>query len=102
MCDAIQGAFDFESQGEHLDRVRSRIGRSVLEFCRERLGETFHAQELRDRVAFDTGIVAPASADRVLRDLRQRGYVDYEVVSRRESKYRVLSVKEPPEDEPDE
>lgn len=77
-------------QGEHLERVRSKIARSVLAFCRD--NEWFHAQELRDHVVADT-LVAPASPDRILRDLRQRGLLNYEVIDRRASYYHVISVK---------
>lgn len=95
-----QGAFNFEAAPDpprernrpHLDRVGSRIGKAVMEFCRTH--PTFHAQELRDYVAAETGIIAPASADRVLRDLRQKGLIDYKIVNRRASLYEVLRVAE--------
>jgi Fe2+ or Zn2+ uptake regulation protein len=84
-----QLALDLD-QKEHLDRVSSRIGAAVLEFCREH--HQFHAGDLHRHVEDATGIAAPASADRILRDLRQKGVVNYRVVSRRESLYEVLEV----------
>ena len=39
------------------------------------------------------GRVAPGSADRVLRDLRKRRKLNYKVLSRRESRYRVIPVE---------
>lgn len=78
------------SDAAHLERVSSRIGAAVLEFCREH--KTFHAGELHRHVEVKTGVSAPASADRILRDLRQRGVVNYRVVSRRESLYEVTEV----------
>ena len=37
--------------------------------------------------------VAPGSSDRVLRDLRKRRKLNYKVLSRRESRYRVIPVE---------
>lgn len=79
-------------QYEELERVSSRIASALIHFCRKHVGRTFHADELRRYVTTQIGDVAPASADRVLRDLRQRGIVDYDVISRRESLYLVNRV----------
>jgi len=77
-------------QTEQLDRVTSRIGRAILEFCGA--NPEFRAEELRHHVGLTCGSSAPASADRILRDLRRRKLVNYEVVDRRASLYRVLPV----------
>lgn len=79
------------SHRENLERVRNAIGAHVLAFCRARIGREFHAQELRDYVA-RVHPTAPASADRILRDLRSRGLVAYVLVSRSKSLYRVESI----------
>jgi hypothetical protein len=71
-----------------LVRVRSRLGAAVLEFCRSRLGQTFHAAELHGAVPY----AAPASAEYTLRELRRDGVVDYQVVSRSESLYLVRAM----------
>jgi hypothetical protein len=42
----------------------------------------------------ETGIAAPASADRILRDLRQKGVIDYKVLGRRASLYAVTRLPE--------
>ena len=78
------------SDRQERERVRSRIGSLILQFCR--LNPTFHMEDLRQFVVGSIGIhhIAPASTDRILRQLRQEGRVRYEVVSRRESLYRVL------------
>jgi hypothetical protein len=77
-------------QRENLDRVTSAIGHLVLKFVHERgVNGTFHAQDLHEFVGDG---VAPASADRILRHLRRDGFFDYEVVNRRASFYRVLSI----------
>jgi len=79
-------------QQRQLERVTSRIGSTVLDFCRSiGVGGAFHAQELRDYVGKHG--VAPASPDRILRDLRKRGVIGYVVVSRTKSLYRVTSVQ---------
>lgn len=85
-----QSEFNFDEQRENLERVSSRIARAILEFCQ--LHHRFHADDLRRFVIRETGIAAPASADRVLRDLRQHHKLDYKVVSRRESLYEVTWV----------
>ena len=78
------------SPARELDRVSSRIGAAILSFCRSH--RTFHADDLRVYVAMETGTAAPASADRILRDLRKRGLVSYRVLSRQSSLYAVDSV----------
>jgi uncharacterized protein YbaR (Trm112 family) len=77
-----------QEQQENIERVSARIGHVVIEFCRN--NQRFHADELRRAVIRETGIAAPASADRILRDLRQKGHISYRVVSRSESLYEVL------------
>jgi hypothetical protein len=80
------------SQHDHLASVGSRIGAAITAFCRARVGREFHADTLRRHVTAQVGVVAPGSADRILRDLRQRGVVVYSVVNRRQSLYRVDRV----------
>jgi hypothetical protein len=97
MDSGMQGAFDFDDeeeerleQEENLERVSSRIGRAIIDFCQTH--RRFHADELRAYAVAETGIAAPASADRILRDLRLRGVIDYVVVNRRASLYEVIKV----------
>lgn len=81
-------------RGEHSDlvRVRHSIARAVRDFCASRIGRVFCASELRAYVARRCGVTAPSSADRILRDLRQRAVVVYELISRSASLYRVVAV----------
>ena len=88
---------------EERARVKSRIGSLILEFCDFRLhgyGISFHMEDLhlfvQQRLPFN-GRVAPASTDRILRQLRQQGLLNYKVVSRRQSLYRVVPVERPAE-----
>jgi len=85
-------------------RVRSRIGSLILEFFaivknhEWIVKQTFHMQELLQFVEEGvSGKVAPDSPGRILRQLRQQRLLNYEVVSRRQSLYRVLPVERPAE-----
>jgi hypothetical protein len=88
-------------QDENLDRVRRKIAGSVLAF-RDKWGceRPFHCDDLRDFVTADIH-VAPASPDRILRDLRQRGRLDYVVINRRESLYLFCDKQDPVQPAPD-
>ena len=79
-------------QQKNLNRVSSRIAAAILEFCTE--GREFHADELRRHVdgCVATG-VAPGSADRILRDLRKRRKLNYKVLNRKNSLYRVIPAE---------
>jgi hypothetical protein len=76
----------------YLDAVVSRIGSAILDFCSERVGQEFYADDLRRFVIHKVGLCAPGSADRVLRDLRQRGAINYVCVSRSKSLYFLHSA----------
>lgn len=85
----------FEEQEQQLARVIGALGRAILSFARSRkaTGQVeFHADELREWVAARC-TAAPASADRVLRDLRRAGIVSYTIVNRRASLYRIFNVR---------
>ena len=76
-------------------RVRSRIGSLIMEFCRQ--NDTFHMEDLRRYVERRVGgKIAPASPDRILRQLRQECRLHYRVLSRRESFYNVVWIDERP------
>lgn len=87
---AEQLTLDFESHSEQLRRVKSKTAEAILQFFGTLgAGETFHAQQLRDYVASIVP-VAPSSPDRVMRDMRTCGQLRYELVSRKDSLYRVV------------
>lgn len=75
-----------------IERVSSRIAPTILEFCKERAGQTFHAEDLHRYVEQKTGRLAPASADRILRSLRSSKQVEYRVVDRHRSLYEVTNA----------
>lgn len=79
-------------------RVAANIGAVVLAFCKERLEAKradFHMHELTAYVQARHAS-APASADRILRLLREARLVDYEVKDRSRSLYRLLRAAEVP------
>ncbi len=79
-------------QKRQLERVKVSIADVIIEFFRlRRVGDRFFASELHAFVR-DHAQIAPASADRVMRDLRKSGQVNYCVISRSRSEYRVESV----------
>lgn len=77
----------------NLQRVTDNIGDVVYEFCRRHVGWHFHATELRGFVQTRCTGIAPESPGRILRELRKQGRVQYELVSRRGSLYRVVAVR---------
>ena len=79
-------------QTENLARVSDAIAQHVTAFVTSH--DEFHAADLREYVYRNVqGYIAPASPDRILRSLRQRGVIDYEVISRSKSLYRSIPVK---------
>lgn len=72
---------------EERARVFSRIAPHILAFKGERLNSTFHADELRSYVIERVPDIAPASPDRILRELRLLGRLHYVVLNRRQSLY---------------
>jgi hypothetical protein len=80
-------------QTENITRVNQAISRYVAAFLDAHLNQEFHVDDLRQYVSANVeGYVAPASPDRILRDLRQRNKVNYVVVSRSKSLYKALPV----------
>lgn len=75
-------------QEQNLSRVRSRIAPAVLDFARRCGSEPFGIEQLQAFVRSRVN-VAPASPDRILRDLRARGLIEYEVINRRAALYRI-------------
>jgi hypothetical protein len=84
------------SQAANLQRVSDNIAHHVIFFCRRRLRTTramFRADDLVTYVQSRMVLVAPDSPSRILRELRRQGRVDYVVVSRAASLYRVVAVR---------
>lgn len=74
-----------------LKSVNARIGEAVIAFYKNRIAigsPKFSANDLRRFVQFEVGVIAPGSADRILRAKRQSGALSYTVLSRSKSLYR--------------
>lgn len=72
-------------QIENAERVAGAIGRDVMRFYLTHRGKRFRMEALRASIGSGR---APDSAGRILRLLRQKGLLDYEVVNRAQSLYR--------------
>jgi hypothetical protein len=81
-------------QAENISRVNSQIGKYVAAFLGARINKEFHGGELYMEVASKVDqYIAPDSPGRIMRDLKQRGVVDYELLDRRKSLYKSLPVQ---------
>ncbi len=81
-----------EQQPIELARVTGRIGEHVLAFVESRLASgnhTFFIRDLHDWIVAATQ-TAPASPDRILRQLRMQGLCNYRVLDRRKSFYELI------------
>lgn len=84
-----------DEQQENLDRVSTRIAPAIIAFQGETGSTPFHADEMRLFVQNIVGeFLAPGSADRILRQLRQQGRLNYQVLSRSQSLYQFVPVEE--------
>ncbi len=85
-------------QTEQLNRVTATTTDAILAFIAARLADeetkgAFTADQLRNYVNNTvTGGVSPSTADRVLRNLRQQGKLDYLVLNRGKSLYRAVPI----------
>ena len=77
---------------EERQRVYARIAPLILAYAEEHAGGAFHAEDLRHFVLSREPAIAPASPDRILRELRLMGKLDYEVLNRRQSLYQFRSL----------
>jgi hypothetical protein len=82
------------TQQNELGRVKTNIGELVESFILHRwqTGQPrFHMRDLHDYI-FTRTHIAPASPDRILRQLRQEGKFDYKVIDRRASCYQITTI----------
>ncbi len=75
-----------------LGRVQSNIGSAVLTFCEEHYGRTFHDADLVAYVASKGIPASPSSPTRILRQLKKAGEINYSLVSRSKSLYKVEAL----------
>jgi hypothetical protein len=72
---------------EERGRVYGRIAPLIMTFYQDYAGKRFRAEDLRQYVLKAAPEIAPGSPDRILRELRLEGKIDYIVLNRRESLY---------------
>lgn len=80
---------------ENLQRVALNLGQVIVEFWQNTLKTDncrFTATALRQYVQKHNFGTAPASADRVLRNLRKAGKVNYILLNRRASLYLAVPL----------
>lgn len=78
-------------QSENIERVSESIAPHIIRFLNDRCGNEFRGEDLRQYIYEHVdGFIAPGSPDRILRDLRQKGRVRYELISRSKSLYLSL------------
>lgn len=75
-----------QRQPRELRRVAGKIQDDVFEFCLRKVGKQFRMKELDDFVARRKG-AAPGSAGRIMRLLKDEGFVKYRCINRRQSLY---------------
>ncbi len=81
---------------EQLQRVALNLNDTIVEFFAKRLAsqdQRFTANELRHYVNAKNFGTAPASADRVMRLLRNKKVINYAVVNRGNSLYQAIPVE---------
>lgn len=80
------------AQEENLERVSARIARYIIAFVellRSESRSDFHMEELTAYVREQSPETAPDSPSRILRELRLQKVLNYTVINRRESHYRL-------------
>ena len=79
---------------EDIARVTESIAPHVTAFISEHLNREFHVADLHNYVSAQVGgYIAPASSDRILRQLRQKGRLNYIVTDRSKSLYRAIPLE---------
>lgn len=81
-------------QPRELRRVKAAIAKLILKFFEARgVGAQFHMVELM-RFVNSHITIAPDSAGRILRDMRQAKELNYAVIDRRKSLYEIQAAGE--------
>jgi len=85
--------FEKQDQIQNLERVKSTLMGAVV--CFFRGGGEGHYFKMIDLVNYcmEKEKCSPDSPSRVLREARKEGWLDYEVISRSKSQYKILWVK---------
>lgn len=79
-------------------KTHEGLEEAILAFCTQRLAAGSRDFVMSDLVGFiqqSQGAVAPDSPSRILRQLRTRGVLQYELLSRADSRYRIVRLGSP-------
>lgn len=88
-----QSELCFDEQERELRRVSGNIATHVLTFVKLRgKGKMFTGRELESMIDSLPIPSTPGSATRILRDLRKKKIIGFEVVNRSQSIYRITHV----------
>lgn len=99
MSATAQPELNFSARTEqqaNLVRVSDNIAGLVADFCRGLFSEgraEFHMADLTTFVN-ERSLIAPDSAGRILRNLRKKRIINYTIVSRSQSLYRLTGVSQ--------
>jgi hypothetical protein len=83
-----------ENKMNDLKRVESSLAATIIEFAKDQIAAgspEFHAEQLRTFIN-ERKTAAPSSPTRILQLMRKNGQLNYELVSRSKSLYRIISV----------
>lgn len=84
------------TENQDIKRVGLNLNQVIVEFWKQKLNSVsarFTATELRQYVQKHNFGTAPASADRILRNLRAAKKVNYAVVNRSKSLYEMIPLE---------
>ncbi len=84
-----------KQQDKQLQRVVPKLQDVIIQFLKRKLKtikQEFHAGELCIYCLNKVNDIAPDSVSRVMRELRKRGIIDYEVIDRKNSLYLIIGV----------
>lgn len=87
----MQDPTGMQRQANEISRVARNVAAVILDYCRDRVGCEFSLTDLTLYVMHHAH-ATPDSASRILRSLRTEGLVDYTVISRSKSRYRIISI----------
>jgi hypothetical protein len=83
-----------QQQHENLERVTERIGHAILEFFKAPRAQ-FRAADLHQFVEERVSRVAPNSPYRIMLALKRKRLIDYALISRSGSLYRIVRYAPP-------
>ena len=73
--------------------MKKSIAQVIIKFVNEHIGQEFTGRTLRTYVLVNiSSVIAPGSPDRIMRELKKKKLINYELVSRHESLYKAVPL----------